>query len=385
MSLPSVHATTRDAALQYAADGFHVLPLEPGKKKPLGNLVPHGVKNASCDFSTIEAWWSQCPYANLGIATGAASEAIVIDVDPRNGGDIELKKLLVEHGPFPDTAEVISGGQDAGTHFYFIHPEFKVKNRQIRPGIDCKGDGGYAVAPPSIHPISGKPYLGEIRRPHIAPAPIWFIELLRQGGDLQTRQRIQTQLIASVSSVSSDSSVSSVSEAVLATLPRRVGERNRCLFQFARRLKGMPDFAGKPAETCQWAVQHWHHHALPVIGTKEFEITWAEFVYCWDRVKQPVGFATLLDAFKRAMADLPTRYPEGKLRLLDGLCRELQRMILGGPFFLGCRDAGDLIGTDHNSANILLKKMVRDGALQVVIAGTTSRATRYRYLERNPT
>lgn len=53
------------AALEYAAEGLHVLPLAP-----LGtaNLVP--VHEASNDPVTIRAWWAQWPNANIGIATG---------------------------------------------------------------------------------------------------------------------------------------------------------------------------------------------------------------------------------------------------------------------------------------------------------------------------
>jgi Bifunctional DNA primase/polymerase, N-terminal len=53
-----------------------------------------------------------------------------------------------------------------GRHFYYQHPRLPVTNHQLlhcrtRAGvfpIDIRGDGGYVIAPGSLHP-SGKPYV----------------------------------------------------------------------------------------------------------------------------------------------------------------------------------------------------------------------------------
>src|ERR1700757_5358679 len=73
-----------DAALGYAARGWAVFPTAPGAKRP---LTAHGVKDATTDPVAILAWWSKWPDANVGIATGAASNLVVFDVDVK--GDVD--------------------------------------------------------------------------------------------------------------------------------------------------------------------------------------------------------------------------------------------------------------------------------------------------------
>jgi hypothetical protein len=60
------------------------------------------------------------------------------------------------HGPIGETVEASTGG--GGRHLYFAHPGEMLHNRVgLAPGVDLRGDGGYVVAPPSVHP-SGTPY-----------------------------------------------------------------------------------------------------------------------------------------------------------------------------------------------------------------------------------
>jgi hypothetical protein len=90
------------------------------------------------------------PAANVGIPTGAESGLVVVDVDGRNGGRQTLAGLEL-----PDTLTVETGD---GLHFYYQHPGGAVpSNSGILPGIDRKADGGYVVAPPSLH-ANGRRY-----------------------------------------------------------------------------------------------------------------------------------------------------------------------------------------------------------------------------------
>ncbi|WP_337845536.1 bifunctional DNA primase/polymerase, partial [Thermus sp.] len=59
--------------------GYAVLPLVPGEKRPHFRLVPHGLKEASQDPATLEAWWRSCPEAGVGIL--APEGVLVLDVD----------------------------------------------------------------------------------------------------------------------------------------------------------------------------------------------------------------------------------------------------------------------------------------------------------------
>jgi Bifunctional DNA primase/polymerase, N-terminal len=58
------------SALGWLDRGFPVFPLRPRDKIPLGELVPHGFKDACRDRATIREWWTEAPTANIGIATG---------------------------------------------------------------------------------------------------------------------------------------------------------------------------------------------------------------------------------------------------------------------------------------------------------------------------
>jgi len=154
------------AALWYAKNGLSVFPLHwpvnngcscgkadcgsPGKHP----VTPRGFKDASGDPIQIAEWWQAHPHANIGLPTGGASGLLVVDCDPRNGGPVARRELAEKFGPIPNTAEVITGG--GGRHFYFRYGGGPVPKNLDR-GIDLKGDGGYVVAPPSLH-SSGKRY-----------------------------------------------------------------------------------------------------------------------------------------------------------------------------------------------------------------------------------
>ncbi len=147
-------STTEQAALDYLARGWSVIPIRAKAKRP---AVPwKAYQNKCATEETVHAWFRRTPDYNVGIVTGALSGLIVLDIDPRHGGNASLRKLEREHGALPDTLESITGG--GGRHVYFSHPGGEVRNRVgIVPGIDLRGDGGCIVAPPSVHP-SGKPY-----------------------------------------------------------------------------------------------------------------------------------------------------------------------------------------------------------------------------------
>jgi hypothetical protein len=113
----------------------------------------------------------------VGIVTGLVSNLVVLDVDAAHGGEASLQRLVQAHGPLPWTVEARTGG--GGRHLYFIHPGGLVPNRAgFRPGLDLRGDGGYVVAPPSVHP-SGRAYAwaatGDPERAVPAALPAWLL------------------------------------------------------------------------------------------------------------------------------------------------------------------------------------------------------------------
>lgn len=139
----------RDAACEYADRGWHVHPLVPRAKRP---LTPHGKDDAVSDLVTVLNWWRQWPEANIGIHCHA-SGLVVIDIDPRHGGDETIIDLERDWGDMPPGPSAETGG--GGFHYLFRHPGVPLVGR-LGPGVDIK-DHGYILAAPSVHP-SGRAY-----------------------------------------------------------------------------------------------------------------------------------------------------------------------------------------------------------------------------------
>lgn len=154
-------------ALGYAAQGFPVFPCKPDKSP----YTPHGFKDATTDIATITAWWRQWPDANIGIPTAGYT---VLDVDPKNGGDMTLAELEKKHGPLPVTPTAKTGG--GGRHFWFKGSTKSKANKAT--GLDVRSEGGYVVVPPSLHQ-SGSRYewIIDLRTPMVE-APPWLVETL---------------------------------------------------------------------------------------------------------------------------------------------------------------------------------------------------------------
>jgi Bifunctional DNA primase/polymerase, N-terminal len=167
------------AALWWTRRGFAVFPVEPRGKRPLGQLVTHGLKNASVDCDVVAAWWKQVPAANIGVAIPKGT--FVVDLDGEQAGR-DFVNMCGRHGEPPPTLTVITG---RGKHLYF-RSSAEVKNSagRIGPGIDTRGPGGYTIAPPSVHP-SGSVYLLDRRCLEVADAPQWIVDLARPKVEVQ--------------------------------------------------------------------------------------------------------------------------------------------------------------------------------------------------------
>jgi hypothetical protein len=122
----------------------------------------------------VGAWWRRWPHANVGVATGRVSGVVVVDVDPRTGGDASLDALQARYGHLPATVECHTGG--GGRHLYFAAPPDPLPSAVLAPGVEVKGEGGLVVVPPSRH-ASGRAYeWAPGRSPEAlspAPLPAW--------------------------------------------------------------------------------------------------------------------------------------------------------------------------------------------------------------------
>jgi hypothetical protein len=141
----------REMALRYAARGWPVFPCRAGDKKP---LTAHGFKDATTDPEQINAWWSENPQANIGIACGAA-RLVTVDVDVKNGalGLESWQALCHELGSeIGDTA--VARTPSDGRHYVYRANGHELRSSagKLASGLDVRAQGGYIVAPGSETP-----------------------------------------------------------------------------------------------------------------------------------------------------------------------------------------------------------------------------------------
>lgn len=185
LAFPSPMNPRLKAALRYASRfGWRVFPLR-GKEPRTSD----GFLSATTDERTIREWWERWPDSNVGIACDSEHGPIVIDLDAHKAHEYSatkfLKRLeLPEEGLITRTA--IS--REGRLHLYFgPMRDGTTLKRMIRPfvhhghkvAIDILGDGGYVVAPPSIHPETGEPYRWD-RRIDLAPFPKRLFRFLKK-------------------------------------------------------------------------------------------------------------------------------------------------------------------------------------------------------------
>jgi Bifunctional DNA primase/polymerase, N-terminal len=136
------------AALDYIARGFVLHPVQPGTQKCwAGYGSQHsirGVKHAT-DF------WEKHPEANIGLRPGL-SGMVVLDIDPRNGGDETLDKLRSEIGDDWMQGAHVAFTPGGGYHLYFKHNGGQLPKNGLGHGIDIQTGRSSVILPPSIRP-----------------------------------------------------------------------------------------------------------------------------------------------------------------------------------------------------------------------------------------
>jgi hypothetical protein len=172
-----------DRIAAYAYDlGWAVFPCRPddgtlvnGKPAAKMPATAHGFQDATRDVDRIRKCWSQRPDLNVAIATGQPSGVVVLDVDVYKDGGASLAELEKRYGSLPSTLSAVTprGGQ----HYFFRWPGTQIPlARDLVPGIDFRGDGGYVLIAPSR--VGGKAYEWD-ERMEPAEMPEWLLNGLR--------------------------------------------------------------------------------------------------------------------------------------------------------------------------------------------------------------
>ena len=130
--------------------GFSVILLRPGTKEPMRARWAPAQKRAQSASVLQEAMLRE-PDANLAIVCGEVSGVVAVDLD-----SAEALAWATENLPPTPLRSKTARGE----HWFYRHPKNgPVRNRARLRGfaVDVKGDGGYVVAPGSVHP-SGAVY-----------------------------------------------------------------------------------------------------------------------------------------------------------------------------------------------------------------------------------
>jgi hypothetical protein len=140
------------SALVWLERGFNVVPKDRDEKHP-GVLWAYLQEQRVTKDDLREWFWKFA--SGVGLITGTISGVIVVDIDGEVGEAL-LAEFQALNRPFPETLTIRSGSR-RGLHRYFKHPGYPVKtksNTEIK--IDIKGDGGFAVLPPTLHKSGGR-------------------------------------------------------------------------------------------------------------------------------------------------------------------------------------------------------------------------------------
>jgi hypothetical protein len=181
--------------------------------------------------------------------------------------------------------------------------------------------------------------------------------------------------------------------ACVKTLPEAVqlsliaGLDDKCLFNFARALKAFEITTNRrlPSAELSAAFAQWWNAAKPLLPPDaDFDECRFEFEATFAKTHAALGADSLQEAIRRAdaspLSPQSARYTSPKIMRLVAVCYQLQLLQGKSPFFLGVRDAAQIIGIKNlYQANAILGGLVRDDVLIEVEKGTRKRATRFRF------
>ena len=196
-------------ALNLLQQGFSVVAARRDDKRPISNWTEFQKRLPTED--ELKRWFLDDPNANLGFITGTVSGFFVIDFE--SSVDIETFK---EYKKLPHTAIARTGS--GGLHYYYRCPGnviiptgARIFGRDSKWEVDVRGEGGFVLAPPSIHPISKTAYKWLFDLKNLSPAPDWIIEWANSANSFKNESTAQETKIWEQSLEGSDQGIRNVS------------------------------------------------------------------------------------------------------------------------------------------------------------------------------
>jgi hypothetical protein len=341
---------------------------------------------------------------NIGVALGEKSGhlcALDLDddtlVDPFLESNPRLADTLQTHGARGRVFWLRMTGDYPGTHY--------LKTISGTDAGEWRGNGAQSIIA-GIHPDTSQPYQFMVEQP---PIEISYSEINFGCLDLQPGKSHSAKNSANAQTTFGSHPLTSVpigshvhicshtlhpageewESMVQASIPTAGSQNHRCLFDLARRLKGIEQRTGTSFESAQLKTmfKRWHELAVDYLRPGlTFDDYFFEFLEAIECVKYPAGEAVLADAWERAQKAEPP--PEAMeidspdIRRMVALCRELQLRAGDSPFILPARVAQRLFRHDnHVQSWRWLAGLCRLGILQKVKAGSHAKreVNEYRY------
>lgn len=238
-----------DQAIALAEQGFHIIQLRSGDKRP--QKEGKFIDQATRDPMVLTTWFWDGTH-NIGIATekfGDDEALLVVDVDKKGkkNGYTRIVELELEGKDFPLTME--GATPTGGRHIIYRVPA------AVRQGVDVLGDGldtrshgGYIVAPGSRVP-AGEYYLDRFSAP--VAAPDWLVAACGA-------KRERSEVTVDVSKIDQDAARDRAIE-FLKTAERSVkgAGGDQCAYRVAAKLKDIGVSVDMAVELM--LSEHWDH------------------------------------------------------------------------------------------------------------------------------
>ena len=293
----------------------------------------------------VTSWFTENPDANIAIITGDVSGIIVMDLD-----SADAEQYAKDKGGFDGTPRVVTG---RGSQVYLKHPEFPVRNSSNRDlKIDMRGDGGYVVAPPSMHG-SGRQYkwMEECSILDVDPVecPEWVLDFIKNPPKKEVKET--KQIVTMESKINGPAEKTEGNKFVdILRNGTSAGDRN----QTAASLVGHLMKTVKDPNEVWEIVNNWNMKNSPPLDQRELRKTF-DSIKSMD-VKGKINMKSFLYDVKKVVADYQEQYvrmPFGG-EFLQNLEKQMNGGLVGGRLYVfgGIPSAGKTVLLNNIADNI---------------------------------